>query len=347
MGTASAAAPGTITLTPSTLAPGASYEVSGTGCTASGPGVTQVIVDPGDGSDLIAVEPAADGSWSTTTTASATAGSYIVVAACDRYTDSYEYTPATLTVVQLTPSGTIGDITRAGCKVDIPIATGDPVTYKLDVYDDGDVVDTITFTPTAADKTTVVTWVITEPAREEAPGVGFYLTGPDGESLDSVDPYEYPASAADACAEAGDMTIYLSGDEVSQGGALDITAAGFYPDETVTVTLHSTPIVLGSFIADASGAVAGTVTIPTDAEVGAHTITLDGVTSGLSVSADIYVLAASAGGGGTGGGGSSGGGSGPDLAATGVDSLGIASWGVGLVLVGGAALALARRRSVS
>jgi len=51
---------------------------------------------------------------------------------------------------------------------------------------------------------------------------------------------------------------------------------GFMPDSDVDVTLHSTPVHLGTFTTDASGAFTATVTIPADTAAGAHTIVLTG-----------------------------------------------------------------------
>ena len=62
---------------------------------------------------------------------------------------------------------------------------------------------------------------------------------------------------------------------------MTLTARGSRPGETVDITLHSTPIALGTATADADGTVVGTVTIPADVEPGVHTIVLVGQTSGV------------------------------------------------------------------
>ena len=67
---------------------------------------------------------------------------------------------------------------------------------------------------------------------------------------------------------------------------------GFTPGETVEITLHSTPISLGSATADEDGTVVKTVTIPADVEPGVHTIEMAGQTSGVTVTAEVEVVAA-------------------------------------------------------
>ena len=67
---------------------------------------------------------------------------------------------------------------------------------------------------------------------------------------------------------------------------------GLPPGETVDVTLHSTPISLGSATADADGGVVKTVTIPADVEPGVHSIEMVGQTSGVEVAVEVEVLPA-------------------------------------------------------
>jgi hypothetical protein len=64
---------------------------------------------------------------------------------------------------------------------------------------------------------------------------------------------------------------------------------GFTPNETVNVTLHSTPVHLGTVKADSSGIANATVTIPRDAPAGAHHLIFTGAKSGHVVSIPITV----------------------------------------------------------
>ena len=49
------------------------------------------------------------------------------------------------------------------------------------------------------------------------------------------------------------------------------------PGSDVTITLHSDPVTLGTFTADADGNISASVTIPDNIDVGAHTLELTGV----------------------------------------------------------------------
>ena len=139
--------------------------------------------------------------------------------------------------------------------------------------------------------------MISEPAREAAPGVGFVVTVTDSDGqLAMLDPWEYPASAADACAEAGDMSVALIGytGSVAAGGTIEVEASGFYPDEQVTAVLHSDPVQLATLTADANGTVSGSLVIPADTTIGTHTLVLTGVLSLLSTQIEVVVASASA-----------------------------------------------------
>jgi LPXTG-motif cell wall-anchored protein len=122
-----------------------------------------------------------------------------------------------------------------------------------------------------------------------------------------------------------------SSSTVVLGGTTTVTGSGFTPGEQVSVTLLSTPVLLGTTTADAAGRVARTVTIPADLEVGNHHIELVGVTSGLRVSIPIEVLAATVARPGT-------------LPATGSGTGPEAALAVGLLVLGAALVSIGRRR---
>jgi hypothetical protein len=64
------------------------------------------------------------------------------------------------------------------------------------------------------------------------------------------------------------------------GGLVSGAGGGFLSGEPVNVTLHSTPVLVGSFTADQNGNVQFTVTIPPDTPSGDHELVLTGATSG-------------------------------------------------------------------
>ncbi|WP_341579836.1 hypothetical protein [Microbacterium schleiferi] len=75
--------------------------------------------------------------------------------------------------------------------------------------------------------------------------------------------------------------ITASASDVTQGGQVVLSGGGFGPNETVQIELHSTPVVLASIPASATGTFSTTVTIPAGTAPGAHTL----VARGLSVAA--------------------------------------------------------------
>ena len=95
-----------------------------------------------------------------------------------------------------------------------------------------------------------------------------------------------------------DAELVIGASSVVQGGSLEITGRGFGAGEVVTITLHSEPIRLGQATADGTGAFRIRVTVPADAEVGAHTLIAVGAASDLSAEAPLTVTAAASAGGG-------------------------------------------------
>ena len=109
--------------------------------------------------------------------------------------------------------------------------------------------------------------------------------------------------------------------------------AGFKPFEVVTLVLHSEPIVLGTFTADANGVVTATFTLPAGLAVGEHTLVFDGnmgtyYQEALTVEAAAATKPASSG-----------------LAYTGASIAMPLALGGGLLALGGGALVVSRRRS--
>jgi uncharacterized repeat protein (TIGR02543 family) len=70
--------------------------------------------------------------------------------------------------------------------------------------------------------------------------------------------------------------------DADKGDTITITGTGFEPGESVDVVLHSTPILLTTVIADGVGAIHVTVTIPTGADTGGHSLVLTGSVTGVS-----------------------------------------------------------------
>ena len=75
----------------------------------------------------------------------------------------------------------------------------------------------------------------------------------------------------------------------SPGGSLTVTGQNFVPDESITLTLFSNGVALGSTASNGSGSFSTDVTIPTDTTPGGHTIVATGAT-GDSASTGITVV---------------------------------------------------------
>jgi hypothetical protein len=111
---------------------------------------------------------------------------------------------------------------------------------------------------------------------------GIYTYGGSGAvapSFETYTPITFEAATADAP---------TTGAIVQPGDTVDVEGTGFNAGETVNVVLHSTPTTLGTLTANGSGEVSGSVTIPTDTELGAHSLFLAGVTSGVEVLAASF-----------------------------------------------------------
>jgi hypothetical protein len=94
--------------------------------------------------------------------------------------------------------------------------------------------------------------------------------------------------------QPGSATVSLGLGTIAAGSALHLSASGFTAGETVEVWLHSTPVKLAAVTASGTGSVNLTVTIPASTTPGAHSLVVNGVTSGVSGSAALTVTAAAA-----------------------------------------------------
>lgn len=102
-----------------------------------------------------------------------------------------------------------------------------------------------------------------------------------------------------------DAELVIGAKSVQQGGTVQVTGRGFGAGEVVSLTLHSEPIHLADAVADANGAFRLQVTIPANAEVGAHVLIAVGADTGLTAEGALTVTAAPGAGGGLAGTGGS------------------------------------------
>ena len=102
-----------------------------------------------------------------------------------------------------------------------------------------------------------------------------------------------PAGAQDYPPGGDDVAV--SDSSVEPGQPITISAQIFQPGTSVTFTLFSAPVVLGTATADANGVATITATIPTTAAAGTHTIEASGIGADgqpLTVTQTITVLGA-------------------------------------------------------
>ena len=99
------------------------------------------------------------------------------------------------------------------------------------------------------------------------------------------------SASADAAADpTGNIAIAIKHPVRERGTQQTAVGTGFTPGETVTGVMTSAPVALGSQVANSQGTVTFTWTVPTATDLGTHTVTLTGATSG-SVSASFQVVA--------------------------------------------------------
>jgi LPXTG-motif cell wall-anchored protein len=131
----------------------------------------------------------------------------------------------------------------------------------------------------------------------------------------------------------GANSITLSSTSAAPGADVTVTAKTFAAGATVTFTFNSTPIALGTSVADANGVATKTFKVPAGVAAGTHHVEASGLgTNGqiLTQSAAITVT----------------GGTSATVPKTGANStLPMAEMGVGALALGGLLVLVARRRT--
>jgi LPXTG-motif cell wall-anchored protein len=136
------------------------------------------------------------------------------------------------------------------------------------------------------------------------------------------------APAEPTQATCTNCTTVKAGDTLAVGKVVVMELRGYKPFEEVTVVMRSTPVELGRFTADAAGVVSIRFTIPQNGTAGSnHTLTFSG-NMGTPDLVLPFTLGAPA----------------KQLASTGADVTVPLTLGAALVLTGGGALVVARRR---
>jgi hypothetical protein len=159
----------------------------------------------------------------------------------------------------------------------------------------------------------------------------------------------FSASAApQTCYPAGNPTASVSDPSPTAGETVTVSGGNFKPSSGVDVLFDNDKIA--SDQTDSQGQFSVQVTIPNDASLGDHTITVSGVggdcVSPAEVEVGLTLVSGEGGGGGGAGTGAAGGNGGGGVALTGANiSLGMLLIAV-FVIVGAASLIVGRRRKV-
>lgn len=103
-----------------------------------------------------------------------------------------------------------------------------------------------------------------------------------------------PAGAEGYDGQDGPISLSTGSSPLARGESFVVTADGFEPGSTVTVTIYSDPIVLGTMVANSVGTASGSFQIPSGLHVGTHTIVAAGTgADGLPRSVELSVEVAS------------------------------------------------------
>lgn len=146
---------------------------------------------------------------------------------------------------------------------------------------------------------------------------------------------------------AGQCALVVSATVVHPGEPITVSGFGYAAHSTVIIDFHSAAVFLGTATTDANGAFSTTVTIPTTAAPGNHTITAtginpDGTPRVLSVAVTIPFTAT-----GTASAAPPSSSSGSPLATTGVDAAALLGVGLGAAGLGSLMIASSRRKRTS
>jgi hypothetical protein len=159
----------------------------------------------------------------------------------------------------------------------------------------------------------------------------------------NISRFQNPDGSVDLTGYVQCTSPSLSAPAVAPSGTVTFTGGGFKADSTITITIFSTPQVLGTTVTDSAGNFSVGLVIPAGLELGAHRLEASGVdpegnplvvSQAITVTTDAEVLGISVTASGS-------------LPYTGSDVGRIAGVGLAAIAVGGAAVWGARRARAS
>ena len=303
------------TVLPNSVPAGGTVTVMGTGCPQIGSSPLNVEVEILNGTHAIAVGSVpgtqiTSGTWSAQLTIPITAGpgTYTVASTCDNYYSALgtNYPPAQVTVLAplvtppppppALPKPTVTpDTVLAGASVTVsgvgclPHGTT-PLNVEVSILN-----GTTPIASGGVPATAGGTWSVQLTVPGTA-GPGTYTVASTCDNYYSALGTNYPAAQVTVQAPlvAAPPAVTVNPNVVQVGGSTDVTGVNFGANEQVNVELHSNPVLLATFTSNASGLVRGTVTVPAGTALGDHEVQLVGLSTGVSASAPLTVVAAPA-----------------------------------------------------
>ena len=134
-------------------------------------------------------------------------------------------------------------------------------------------------------------------------GVGPFAIGPNQTARVTLE-YDNPAYALkgfgkDTTIKSVTVTaeklstpaVTVAPSTVEAGKTVTVKGTGFAPESTVTITLHSEPVEVGTATTDENGDFTADVTVPADTEAGDHTVVAESTTPVATASAPLTVTA--------------------------------------------------------
>ncbi|MGB3410535.1 MAG: hypothetical protein WBA45_05010 [Microthrixaceae bacterium] len=268
--------------------------------------------------------------WSPTTALTTSQSPFTPSAATTSGDGAITYSVTSAGTTGCTVDGTTGSLTftAAGeCQVR---ATAAATSDYSEATSDATFVITTATTPTTT--TTPPTTTPTTVPSTTSPGT----PAPSPADPTSAAPLT-PAGTSNGGSPTGatfgdDSSSIVGNRSINQGGTVTVSGWGFAPGSSVAVWMHSSPTLLTTVTAGADGRVSATVTVPKDAQLGAHEMKLvgqdtDGQPLTLSLALDVTPIG--------------------QLAFTGGDSSPLLAAGLALIVAGALLSEFTRRRRLA
>ncbi|MBO3724799.1 hypothetical protein J5X07_07125 [Actinomyces bowdenii] len=278
-------------------------------CSQASANETATITVLRDGQTVTTEQTPGSSMWMSTIKVPDAPGTYTYTISCQSAGGTTAYAPQTIQVLPAPPEGltaSIGEITRNGCTVSIPVTTTGAYTFEMETWDDQRrLQDTVW--QTKGDGTTVLHWTITGRADPTFPeDIYFNIRVNGSENINKAEQranatFSYPDEVADACSAQVPVNASVRSDSPTPapGQRITVEGTGLVAMEPTDITLEDGTRIGGS-AEDAppvhstatDGAFSYEVTLPATLAPGDHVLTVKGRSSQRSAQIPITVRAA-------------------------------------------------------